>query len=326
MNIDLFKEKSILVVGDVMLDKYRLGVVEKLSPEAPVVVVKRQKEYYALGGAANVANNIISLKGNVYLAGVIGVDEKAKVFIDLLREKGIQNLIVCDELKETIVKERTLAQYPGHPYQQILRWDEESSGNISVLKEKFAVDKLRGIVNLNCIVLSEYGKGFLTRNLVNAVKEIAGGKTIIVNAKPSKIDLYKNLDWIIFNTSETEEVTKMEYVPDDKSSIRNIGAVFIKRYNPEYFLMTAGSDGMFLYHRDNYEHIKTTAREVADVSGAGDTVAAALSLALASGFKPIEAARIANCAAGIVVEKRGTATASLEELTVALERNGISKP
>ena len=327
MNLDKFREKRILVIGDVMLDEYIFGDVTRLSPEAPIPIINYQKSHFTFGGAANVANNLASLKGQVYLCGIIGNDKEAETFYNLIKQNGIHNSTIQDKERPTTVKQRVLARYPGHPYQQIVRIDKEYTKTISRFLEIQTVENIKSIVDeVDCIILSEYDKGFLTKYLVDTVKELANGKTIIANAKPSKIDLYKNLDWVIFNTSETEATTDMKYLQDDEDLTRNIGKAFIRKYNPEYFLMTAGADGMFLYHKDDYNYITTTAREVADVSGAGDTVAAALALAIASGLDPIESVKIANCAAGIVVEKTGTATVSLEELTAALEINGISKP
>lgn len=323
MNINNIKNQKILVIGDIILDKYIFGDVARLSPEAPIPILNHEKTDFRLGGAANVANNISSLGGNAYLAGVIGSDKESEILTNLLKENKINNLNIIDKSRPTTIKERVLARYSGHPYQQLLRIDREHTIDIAEQIEKNILANIKSTIDkISCVVFSDYNKGLLTKDLISKIKDMANGKTIIVNVKPSKSGMFNGVSWLISNLSETKKELGLEN-SNYGDEIEKIGYLFMKKFNPKHFLMTAGSDGMFLYTKNNFKHIKTTARDVADVSGAGDTVVAALSLAIASKFDSFDAVKIANCAAGLSVEKLGTSTISLKELNEAIKRNNI---
>lgn len=322
MNINNIKNQKILVIGDIILDKYIFGDVSRLSPEAPIPILNHEKTDFRLGGAANVANNISSLGGIPYLAGVIGNDKESEILTDLLKKNKITGLNIIDKSRPTTIKERVLARYSGHPYQQLLRIDREHTIDITEQTEKNILANIKLVIDkVSCVVFSDYNKGLLTKNLISKIKNMANGKTIMVNVKPPKGKMFNGVTWIISNLAETKKELSLENSYKDK--IETLGHLFMKKFKPKHFLMTAGSDGMFLYTKENCIHIKTTARDVADVSGAGDTVVATLSLAIASKLDPLNAVKIANCAAGLSVEKLGTSTISLKELSEAIKRNNI---
>ena len=323
MNINNIKNKKILVIGDIILDKYIFGDVSRLSPEAPIPILNHEKTDFRLGGAANVANNISSLGGKAYLAGVIGNDKESEILTNLLKENKITGLTIIDKSRSTTIKERVLARYSGHPYQQLLRIDREHTTDITENIEKNVLANIKSVIDkVSCVVFSDYNKGLLTKNLISKIKEISNEKTIMVNVKPPKGEMFNGVTWIISNLAETKKELGLEN-SNHGNKIETLGYLFMKKFKPKHFLMTAGSDGMFLYTKENCIHIKTTARDVADVSGAGDTVVAALSLAIASKLDSFNAVKIANCAAGLSVEKLGTSTISLKELSEAIKRNNI---
>jgi len=306
-----FKGKKIAVIGDVMLDKYIFGNVERISPEAPVQVVEVKKENYLPGGAANVANNIAALQGNAFMVGIVGKDNEANILLEELKKRNINTQgIFTDNNKPTTQKVRILGQK-----QQLLRIDyekrdylnEETENNIlNFIKEK--------INNIDAIIISDYTKGVITENLINQIKDIAKDKTIIVDPKPEHMDFYKDVSLVTPNIKEAREMTNSK-----SNDFKEIGRKMLNRLNSP-ILITKGKEGMSLFEIDgNIINIPTKAKEVYDVSGAGDTVVATLTLALASNATIKEAAILANHAAGITVGKLGTATVTIEEIKQSLE-------
>lgn len=314
--IDRFKGKEILVVGDLILDKYVKGSVDRLSPEAPVPILKNPSYEYRVGGAANVASNISSLEGKVYLCGIVGLDREGDVLINEIKKNNIDyEGIIKDTKRPTTLKTRFVA---NHKDQQLLRMDEESNEDISRALEGGLVDYIKGkISDINIVVFSDYGKGLLTKRFIDEIKELAKDKITIVDTKPEREHYFKGCGWFTPNRKEAWEITGISYkdINDNKGLIR-LGKNLIRKLKPQNgIILTCGEDGMFLYDLNNsFKHIPTVAKEVSDVSGAGDTVVAAFGLSLAARAKPMDAAILANHAAGIVVGKAGTATVSVDEL------------
>jgi len=298
-----FKGKKIAVIGDLMLDKYIVGKVERISPEAPIPIVAVESERYALGGSANVGANISTLGGNAFLLGVLGDDEAAKKLIDKAQNKGIDcSAIICDPAKTTIQKIRVLGQS-----QQLLRIDYEDGNYIEPNIAEAFVTALKQINNLNGIIISDYAKGTLTKELVKSITEFAKSKEIpvIVDPKPAHTDFYQNVSLITPNLKEAREIS---HLPAKNET----------EYNSDV-IITTGSKGMSIFPAgEQPKHIPTLATEVFDVSGAGDTVISTLTLAICSGATLAEAADLANHAAGIKVSKLGTAPVHLDELQDAL--------
>jgi len=309
-----FKGKKIAVIGDLMLDKYIVGKVERISPEAPIPIVAVESERYALGGSANVGANISTLGGNAFLLGVLGDDEAAKKLIDKAQNKGIDcSAIICDPAKTTIQKIRVLGQS-----QQLLRIDYEDGNYIEPNIAEAFVTALKQINNLNGIIISDYAKGTLTKELVKSITEFAKSKEIpvIVDPKPAHTDFYQNVSLITPNLKEAREISHLP--AKNEAELEECGKFLQTKYNSDV-IITTGSKGMSIFPAgEQPKHIPTLATEVFDVSGAGDTVISTLTLAICSGATLAEAADLANHAAGIKVSKLGTAPVHLDELQDAL--------
>ncbi|MBW2981200.1 D-glycero-beta-D-manno-heptose-7-phosphate kinase [Candidatus Woesearchaeota archaeon] len=314
--IEQFKNKKILVIGDVMLDKYIVGDVSRISPEAPVQVVKVTAEGFAPGGAANVANNLSALGGKSFMVGIVGEDNAKNT---LFREFSKRNInvdgIFADKTKPTIQKVRILAMG-----QQLLRVDYEkvdstdesiADGIIEFAKQK--------INEIDAIIVSDYAKGVVTKSVMENLIGLAKSKNkiLVVDPKPKHIDFYKGVTLITPNHREASRITNIEEQSDE--AVLRMGNNLLKRLDTE-ILITRGEKGISLFEKDgNVTNIPTKAKEVYDVTGAGDTAVAALTLALASGATTKEAAVIANHAAGITVGKVGTSAASIGEVKESLE-------
>lgn len=303
-----FKGKNILVVGDIMLDKYIFGKVERISPEAPVQVVEVEKESYVPGGAANVANNISALGGNTFMIGVVGKDKESEILISELNKRGINTQgILTDKDKPTTQKVRVLGQK-----QQLLRIDYEKKEYLSRDFEKKMISTIKNMISgSEAIIISDYAKGVITGNLMKEIKVMAKGKTLVIDPKPKHKSFYSNASIVTPNTKEAIEMTGIE-------DIETTGKQLLNQLNSP-ILITRGEKGMSLFEKEDITNIPTKAKEVYDVSGAGDTVVAALALALASGATLKEAATLANHAAGIKVGKLGTSTVTIDEIKQSIE-------
>ena len=309
--IERFRGKRILVIGDIMLDKYLNGDVSRISPEAPVPIVTVKNERFVPGGAANVACNIASLGGNAVMAGVIGKDEPGTLLMKELQERGIEtSQVIVDRKKPTTQKVRVVAQN-----QQLLRVDYEDAGNICHETEMELIKSVRKeIPGVDALVVSDYAKGVITPELMKSIQSARNNKVLIVDPKPTHRSLYTEVSVITPNLKEA-----MEMAPREESSIDGMGNYLVNELKST-ILITLGEKGMALFQKDGKKtEIPTHAKEVFDVSGAGDTVVAALALALSSGASVEQAAMIANYAAGVKVGKRGTASVGVEELRDALE-------
>lgn len=320
--IDRFSRQQILVVGDVMLDRYLYGSVDRISPEAPVPVLRVTREKMMPGGAANVAANIRSLGARAALAGVIGDDAAGRDLCAVLAEDKIDTtgLAIIPEAVTT-VKMRIVAER-----QQVVRVDWEKAFQHRQVPRHFALDVASRIREMSGVVMADYGKGVLDQRTVDTVA--AAGRRL---KRPVALDPKDNHDlrlkWITVVTPNCKEahvcagLPARTSIPGDPLAddvLQSAAACLLKKWNPEQLIITLGAQGMYLkQRRGSPELIPTRAREVFDVSGAGDTVIAACLLSLAAGASFREAAILGNCAAGVVVGKLGTASCSPEELLEA---------
>lgn len=297
-----FRNKKILIIGDLILDRYIWGKVNRISPEAPVPIVEVTNENFLLGGAANVANNIISLGGQVTVVGIVGRDRAGDILKGLFDEKGIKSAIF-DDNKPTIVKARVIAHN-----QQVVRFDREDKTKISEKTYKSLIGYIsKGVKEHDAVIISDYKKGVVSAELVHEVVKFSKPKKkfVAVDPKVGHFHCYKNVSLITPNIMEASYGSAIE-IKDDKSLLK-AGRMLLKKLPCKAVLITRGEEGMSLFEKDRVVHIPTVARHVYDVTGAGDTVIATFTLAHASGATMHEAAIIANHAAGIVVGEVGTA-------------------
>ncbi len=298
-----------LVVGDVMLDRYWFGAVERISPEAPVPIVKIERTEERPGGAANVARNAAALRANVALLSVVGADDAGKRLQKLLAEDGISANLHLDESIETTVKLRVIGRH-----QQLLRIDFETAPSHEVLLGKLS-DYERALENCDVVVLSDYGKGGLTHifRMISMARD--AGIPVLVDPKGDDYSKYQGATIVTPNRPELREVIG-RWTSEADLAVR--AQALRERLDLSALLLTRSEEGMTLFEKDGVVHEPANAREVYDVSGAGDTVISTLGVMLGAGFSLHEAVRIANYAAGIVVGKLGTAVVRPEELLSVL--------
>lgn len=313
-----FSQSGVLVVGDVMVDHFIWGNVSRISPEAPVPVVDVQKDSILLGGCANVLNNIHAMGGRVYVAGVIGADNIGKKLLSELSSRKIDTSgIVVEKNRPTTLKTRIVAHG-----QQMVRFDKEDRKSIpssSVNKILEYVKALRK--KIGAIVISDYNKGVVSKELIQGIKKIVNGSdiSICLDPKQNNFSLYKGVHVITPNHYEVQRAVGNAIAGVD--NIRQLSEYLLKKYAFPALLVTRGEEGMSLFENGRkivHTHFPAQAREVYDVTGAGDTVIGMLALGLAAKANIREATCLANLAAGIVVEKVGTATVSQKELIEVL--------
>ncbi|MEO8649039.1 MAG: D-glycero-beta-D-manno-heptose-7-phosphate kinase [Acidobacteriota bacterium] len=314
---DDYKNVRVLVIGDVMLDRYWWGTVHRISPEAPVPVVHLREKTYAPGGAANVAANISGLGATAILIGTVGDDDEATLMRSTLTESGVDpSGLVEVPGRPTIVKTRLIAHS-----QQVVRIDQEDPVELSAENQKAVVDKLTAqIENVDIVVLSDYSKGLLTEELSTMVIRIAGSfhKKVLVDPKGKNYSKYRGAAVVTPNRREAIDAANLE--GDHAKTAGLAGAQLLKAFSFGAVLVTLGEDGMELIQSlQDPIRLSAMAKQVYDVTGAGDTVIATLAVALGSGQKLPDAAHIANLAAGIVVEKVGTTPILAHELDAALK-------
>jgi rfaE bifunctional protein kinase chain/domain len=313
------QRKRILVIGDVGVDRYTSGTVERISPEAPVPIVLVESETLKLGLAANVADNVKALGSEPLLVGVVGRDRSAQDFKDLLRRSSIQPAhLVVDSDRRTVLKERIVSER-----QQLLRVDYESGHRIGKQTEAQVLKRIRSLLRrVDGVILEDYAKGMLSESLSRAIFSLArkSGKIVAVdpNAK-TPLRYYRGATILTPNTKEAEKLSGIAI--QDEASLLKAGRMILKTTSARFVVITRGKEGMAIFNsKDPVVHlIPTYAREVYDVSGAGDTVISVLTLALAAGASIENAAILGNLAAGVEVAKRGTATVSPEEIQAALD-------
>lgn len=298
-------QKRILVAGDVMLDRYWFGEVNRISPEAPVPIVRVERREERLGGAANVARNAVALGVETSLLGVIGEDEAGRNVETLLNEAGIRSYLNHDPSISTIIKLRVIGRQ-----QQLIRIDFEEKPTEQILQDKLSrFNSL--IAEHDVIVLSDYAKG----SLVNVATMIAHakslGKYVLVDPKGSDYSIYQGASLLTPNKSELRQVIGSW---KDEADLTKKAQALRKELDIAALLLTRSEEGMTLFTDEEILHVPAMAREVFDVSGAGDTVIATVAAMLAEGKNLHDAVLIANQAGGIVVGKLGTATVTREEL------------
>ena len=319
MKIDFsrFDQCRVLVVGDLMLDEYVWGNVERISPEAPVPVLSVIREEFTLGGAGNVAKNLAALGGGVAVAGVVGKDPQGeKLRAELAKLEVDGNAVVADPKRPTTRKTRIIAEH-----QQVLRIDRETTNEISAASTDALLRRANELLNTaDVLLISDYGKGAVTRRLVASLagKAREAGKIAIADPRGMDYSKYAGLTLITPNKKEAGLAAGVEI--RDEPGLFAAGRRLLDTVAVEKLLVTCGKDGMLFFERGAAPlKFGTRAQQVYDVAGAGDTVAAALSLGLAAGFPYPDAIRLANTAAGIVVGKVGTAAVSRAELLEALQ-------
>lgn len=318
-----FPTGRVLVVGDVMLDKFLVGRVSRISPEAPVPVVVFDHDEYRLGGAANVAHNIAALHGAVTLVGAVGDDEDAGRLLAQLSAVGLSaSALVTVPDRRTTAKVRIVTSRN----QQVARIDYETDGDLDTAAE----DAVAAVVDQHLdgagvLLVSDYQKGVVTRRVMDHLVTRARerGLPLLVDPKVPHLDFYRGATLVTPNHAEAEVAAarRIRTMEDARDAARGLMA----RAGVDGVLITLGERGMWLSHRDVDGSLPAAAREVSDVTGAGDTVIATLALALAAGARPDEAAALANEAAGIVVGKFGAATVSAEELRERFDTTDTTK-
>ncbi len=301
-----------------MLDHYVWGNVSRISPEAPVPVVTVTKESVLLGAATNVVNNIHALGGQVSVCGVIGSDDAGRQLVGLLKQRGIRaDGLFVEDSRPTTIKTRVVAHN-----QQVVRFDRETKNGIEpeTHRKVFELVKQEIHKGLDAVVLSDYCKGVITKELVRDIVRIARKNKVIVSVDPkiNHFGIYSGVTVLTPNTKEASIGARMDI--DDDKSLCKAGVLLLKRLKCDGVLITRGEHGMSLFERNGkVTHIPTMAQEVFDVTGAGDTVISAFTLAMAAGASMKDAAKISNFAAGIVVGVVGTATITSEELKRKIE-------
>jgi len=312
-----FRDRTVLVVGDVMLDEYVWGEAGRISPEAPVPIVSVEKETLRLGGAANVARNIASLGGRVELLALVGEDAHADALRTMLREEGMDPAsLLADPDRPTTRKTRIVASR-----QQVVRVDRESRAPLEgPLRERFLERLREAMAGADGMVVSDYGKGVVDLPLMERIAEDARarGLFVAVDPKESHFYQYRNVSVVTPNVHEASGATRIPI--RSAETLEQAGRKLLSELSAEAVLITRGPDGMSLFRPDlPTTHIPVMAREVYDVTGAGDTVVATFTLARAAGASLEEAAVLSNAAAAVVVGEIGTAAITVPELEMALE-------
>lgn len=310
--VDQIKRKRILVIGDVMLDEYYIGKVDRISPEAPVPIFLQSDSRYTLGGAANVAVNLSANNQEVSVMAIIGKDPSGKILLDLLRSNSIDTKLLLETDRPTCTKCRLLA---GNS-QQVLRIDFEDSTDISNDIQNDLLKKFKNrIKDYDLIIISDYMKGLLTYEFTQSIIKEANRNDIkiLVDVKDKRCHKYDGAFLIKPNKKELNMLTGKSLSTDE--DIVNASRELCNICRSKFVLTTCGAQGMLLVGKNGeYKKLKTTAQEVFDVTGAGDTVIAYLGMCVANGLTIEEAMSISNCAAGVQVSKVGTSTVSIQEV------------
>ncbi|MDD5140733.1 MAG: D-glycero-beta-D-manno-heptose-7-phosphate kinase [Verrucomicrobiales bacterium] len=319
------QKTRVLVVGDVMLDQFIWGGVSRISPEAPVPVVDFARESFMPGGAANVARNLVSLATPAELFGAIGNDDAARKLLKLLSEQNIGCTgLVKSSARHTSIKTRIVAHQ-----QQVVRIDRETRDGLDgKTTARLLVEIKDKIPKADAVIVGDYGKGVVTQPLLNEIRSLCRERGVWLSLDPKPVH-HLNLSNLSLITPNRKEAFELAALPDETRNAnplvdKNLMLVaerLLNELRPALLLITLGELGMLLCQRGQKPfHIPTVAQEVFDVSGAGDTVIATFTLAIAAGASPIEAAILSNHAAGIVVGKVGTATATPEELVKSFKK------
>jgi len=317
-NLDFFGRVSVLVVGDIMLDRYLWGDVRRISPEAPVPVVEVDRETHTAGGAANVALNLRVLGVKTELFGIVGNDTNGVELQALLQKQGLAfDPRLAQSRAPTITKTRIIAHR-----QQLCRLDKEADGSAYSIAEAGLLGLLaEKAEKYDAVVLSDYAKGVISQPVIDTLKQVRSkrGTFLALDPKPSRTLDIREMDLLTPNRGEAIQLSGIPSHTKEGPGLEEIVNAIIQRHQPRCLVVTLSEQGMLLRMQDGpIRRFPTAVRQVADVSGAGDTVIATLTAALAAKVPPEQALAIANAAAGIVVGKLGTATVTLAELTEML--------
>ena len=319
INLNDFQNLKALVIGDLMIDEYLWGSVDRISPEAPVPVVSIEKESHALGGAGNVIHNLVAMGAGVSAIGTAGTGKAGRMIFEKLEDLGIEtDGIISEPQRPTTRKTRVIASN-----QQVLRIDKEIKKNINsnTLEKLVKIIKNR-ISDVDLIILSDYDKGLVTKDLVQQTVNLSKKHNILTLADPKALNFskYELVSTLTPNKKEASLAANMDI--KSNQDVFAAGQILMDKIKLERLLITCGKDGMILFEKSKKPYIiKSQAQQVFDVSGAGDTVISLLGLSLATGATFKESAMVANSAAGIVVAKLGAATPSMEELQMALTKH-----
>ena len=317
-----------LVIGDVMLDAYYWGKVERISPEAPVPIVHVEKKENRLGGAANVALNIKSLDATPVICSVVGDDEKGKLFCRLLEKEGMETTgIIKSTSRSTTVKTRIIGN--NH---QMLRVDQEITDGLTEKEEEELFDKIKELIEtttVDVIIFEDYDKGVITWSLIKKVVGLANEKKIITAVDPKKkhFGYYNNVTLFKPNLKELREGLKIDFESHDLISVKKAVRLLQERQQVDMILTTLSEQGILIMGNNVEAIVPAHIRNISDVSGAGDTVISVAALALAAGLKPLEMAKLANLAGGLVCEEVGVVPVNKERLMQeALQTNLFNTP
>ncbi len=313
---DAIDGAEIAVVGDVMLDRYFWGSVHRVSPEAPVPVVDIDDESFHLGGAANVASNLQGLKCTPLLCGVVGADGSGDIVRNICAERGLStDGIVQQRERPTTVKTRVIGNN-----QQIVRLDRETREHVPAEVADHFANLLRSRPNLRAIILEDYDKGLLSPRLITALMNVAKERAIPVFVDPKRRHFFDFTECTLFKPNRKEAADALQTVLRTEEDVRKAGRELLMRLRCESVLITLGAEGMMLFERNGaVSSVATRAKNVADVSGAGDTVIATLAATAAAGASMAEAAAIANIAAGLVVAEPGIVSVTSAQVLAAVE-------
>lgn len=315
--VNQIQNRKIVVVGDIVADVYLHGTISRISREAPVLVLTQAQEKIVAGGAGNVAHNIATLGGEVWVVGLVGRDSAGQGLVDIFTEKGVHTeRLLFAEKRPTISKTRVIAGGAGTVSQQIVRIDKEPT---MALTPEIEDEMIKGIKKLvkeaHGVVISDYGSGTLTENIARSIIEACKKYTVpcIVDSRYNVLG-FAGIDYVKQNDAEASAT--VGFTIKDQASLYEAGRILLAKMAAKGILITRGDQGMTLFEANGMVHnIPVSNRsEVFDVSGAGDTCVAAMILALAAGVEPVKAAELSNIASGIAVRKLGTATVSAEEL------------
>ena len=314
--IEKFSKVRVLIVGDVMLDRYWWGSVTRISPEAPVPVVRLERMTATAGGAANVAANVVGLGAEALMVGLIGQDSEGVLLSEILESGGISpRFLVSTETRQTSVKTRIIAHS-----QQVVRVDNEHVAPISEAEAERVFEGIEKILDqADIVIVSDYAKGLLIENLLSRLitKSRTKEKKILVDPKGKDYSKYKGATLLTPNQKEATDASGLEDF--DENLVEKAGKILLENISTDSVLITQGEKGMTLFLNDGTIHrFEALARNVYDVTGAGDTVIATLAVAIGAGLDFFDAARIANIAAGLVVEQIGTTAITIEMLETAL--------
>jgi len=309
--------RKVVVVGDLMLDRYVWGVVSRISPEAPVPVVEVTEESARLGGAANVVNNLLGLGAIAYPVGVVGRDFNGEQVLALLRQQGVSTRgVIPEEGRTTTVKTRVIAHS-----QHVVRVDRESRAPISEETQRALLEALAELIEeADALLFEDYNKGVLTLRVIEEAMRLANRRGVITSADPKFENFFAYRGVTLFKPNRKEAEAALGLSTRGPGQLEAVGAILRQRMECSYLMITLGEDGLALFGPgDSFFHVPTRARKVADVSGAGDTVISAATLALVAGATPVEAAMLANYAAGVVCGEVGVVPIDASALLAAVD-------